>query len=153
LLTIGGPQLTLLVLGVFLPENLFFNRAKESDFSDGYPGDADNLVFSKKKGGKNTPTTPAEALNQNEASAVPPGGGQNSNQDDDEDKQKKGKPKRNTDQNKRVDDAGRQFRLTPEQRRILGRIVERDSREGGLNLTYDDILEIAEEVANGRSSY
>ena len=43
--------------------------------------------------------------------------------------------------------AAKQFDLTKEQRRLLARIVERDSREGGLNLAYQDILDIAEEVA------
>jgi hypothetical protein len=71
--TIGGPQLTLLVLGVFLPENLFFSRAKESDFSSGYP------VFNEQ------PTVPPQdALNVDGATTPAPG---SPSGDDDDDRQ------------------------------------------------------------------
>jgi hypothetical protein len=69
------------------------------------------------------------------------------------DKQVKGRPERNIDQNKRVTDAAREANLNSEQRRLLGRIVERDSRAGGENYTYQDIKAIADEIKAGRSSY
>jgi hypothetical protein len=72
---------------------------------------------------------------------------------DDNDKQQNRKPAGNTDQNKRVTDAAREAKLDPVQRRLLGRIVERDSRAGGANYTYQDIKAIADEIKAGRSSY
>ena len=72
---------------------------------------------------------------------------------DNDDKQKKGKPERNVDQNKRVKDAAREAGLNGEQRRLLGKIIERDSRGGGANYTYQDIKAIADEILAGRSHY
>jgi hypothetical protein len=81
---------------------------------------------------------------------TPPDGGDDN---DKSDKQKKGKPERNTDQNKRVKDAAREVGLNGQQRRLLGEIIERDSRQGGANYTYQDIKAVAEEILAGRSHY
>ena len=68
---------------------------------------------------------------------------------DDEDPQKKGRPGSNQAQNQSVNDAARKEGLTMEQRRALGRAVEKESRTYGANLTYQDILEIAREIRTG----
>jgi hypothetical protein len=71
------------------------------------------------------------------------------NNDDNADKQKKGKPERNTDQNKQVNDAARSEKLSPQQRKDLGRAVEQESRGHGRNLDYHDIREIAKQIKDG----
>jgi hypothetical protein len=63
--------------------------------------------------------------------------------------QVKGRPQRNTDQNRQVNDAARTEGLSPEQRRALGRAVEVESRQGGANLGYHDIVEIARAIKSG----
>jgi hypothetical protein len=68
-------------------------------------------------------------------------------------KQKKGKPARNIDQNKKIKDAAREAGLTSDQRRLLGEIVEKDTRGGGADYDYQEIKGIAEEIKAGRSSY
>nr|WP_297385334.1 RHS repeat-associated core domain-containing protein [uncultured Roseateles sp.] len=68
----------------------------------------------------------------------------------DEDKQKKGRPKSNVEQNKQVNDAARETKLTAEQRRELGRAIEEESRGHGSNLGYKDIREIAELIKKGQ---
>ncbi|WP_282097468.1 hypothetical protein [Pannonibacter phragmitetus] len=65
------------------------------------------------------------------------------------DKQKKGRPKRNTDQIKQVDDAARMEKLTPSQRYQLGRIVEDESRVHGENLGFHEIRDLAKMVREG----
>ncbi|MET3124360.1 RHS repeat-associated protein [Oxalobacteraceae bacterium GrIS 2.11] len=80
----------------------------------------------------------------NSATASPPQDG-----GDGDDKQKKGKPERNVDQNKQVNDAARDEKLTPKQRQELGRAVEYESRGQGSNLGYKDIREIAQQIKNG----
>jgi hypothetical protein len=62
------------------------------------------------------------------------------------DRQKNGRPGDNTRQNKQVRDAARAEKLTPEQRRELGRMVETESRKGGENLGFNDIREMAKEI-------
>ncbi len=78
------------------------------------------------------------------AAAPPPEGDENKG-----DKQKKGKPERNVDQNKRVDDAAREAGLDKQQRRELGRFVEQESRKYGENFSYGDILDAAERLKAG----
>ena len=65
------------------------------------------------------------------------------------DKQKKGKPRSNTAQNKQVNDAARDEKLTLEQRKKLGKAVEKETREYGCNLDYHDIRQIACDIKNG----
>jgi len=65
------------------------------------------------------------------------------------DKQKKGRPGNNRDQNKQVRDAANREGLTKEQRRRLGREVERESREMGENLGFREIRNIAREIKSG----
>ncbi|MFL9923497.1 hypothetical protein PQR62_04420 [Herbaspirillum lusitanum] len=81
------------------------------------------------------------------ASASPPPEGEDGNSND---KQKKGKPERNVDQNKQVNDAGRDAKLNSQQRKDLGRAVEYESRAQGSNLGYKDIREIAELIKKGQ---
>ena len=69
--------------------------------------------------------------------------------DNENDPQKKGRPGDQGRQNKQVNDAANQAHLDKEQRNLLGRIVERESRQYGANLSYQDILEIARDIANG----
>ena len=76
---------------------------------------------------------------------TPPGGGG----DNGDDRQKKGKPERNVDQNKRVDDAAREAGLSKQQRRELGRFIEQESRKYGENFSYNDILDAAERLKAG----
>jgi hypothetical protein len=85
--------------------------------------------------------------NSGGASASPPPEGGNGDNDD---KQKKGKPERNVDQNKQVNDAARDAKLNPQQRKDLGRAVEYESRGQGGNLGYKDIREIAELIKKGQ---
>jgi hypothetical protein len=70
--------------------------------------------------------------------------------EDEKDKQKKGRPEDNTKQNKQVEDAARDEKLNPQQRRELGRAVENESRGHGRNLDYHDIREIAKDIKNGK---
>jgi hypothetical protein len=82
LFPIGGPQLTILLAGIFLPD--FFTAGPENgdEITDPILVDSDSLVFSKKsKSGKNQPP-PSQALNVNQAASAAPGG----NGDDDEQK-------------------------------------------------------------------
>ncbi|MFM9880385.1 MAG: RHS repeat domain-containing protein, partial [Burkholderiaceae bacterium] len=79
------------------------------------------------------------------ATSPPPDGDDN----DKGDKQKKGKPERNVDQNKRVDDAAREAGLDKQQRRELGRYVEQGSRKYGENFGYSDIVDAAERIKGG----
>lgn len=79
------------------------------------------------------------------AGTPPPEGGDN----DKGDKQKKGKPERNVDQNKRVDDAAREVGLDKQQRRELGRYIEQGSRKYGENFSYSDIVDAAERIKGG----
>lgn len=65
------------------------------------------------------------------------------------DKQKKGKPERNVDQNRRVDDAARESGLNKQQRRELGRYIEQGSRKYGEDYSYSDILDAAERIKGG----
>ena len=58
--------------------------------------------------------------------AMPPDDDKNKNN-----KQKKGKPQSNVAQNKQVNDASRAEKLTPEQRKALGKAVEKETREYG----------------------
>lgn len=78
--------------------------------------------------------------------ALPPPDGDNNDKGD---KQKKGKPERNVDQNKRVDDAAREAGLDKQQRRELGRYIEQGSRKYGENYSYGDILDAAERIKGG----
>ncbi|MDP2367208.1 RHS repeat-associated core domain-containing protein, partial [Rhodoferax sp.] len=66
-----------------------------------------------------------------------------------DDKQTKGRPSNNSDQNKQVNDAARETKLTPEQRQKFGRAVESESRGLGRNLGYQDLLDLAQEIRNG----
>jgi hypothetical protein len=68
---------------------------------------------------------------------------------DDNDPQKKGRPENNQAQNKQVKDAAREAGLDAEQRRQLGRAVDKESRQYGANLSYDEILDIANDIRNG----
>lgn len=70
--------------------------------------------------------------------------------EDEKDKQKKGRPEDNTKQNKQVEDAARDEKLNPKERRELGRAVENESRGHGRNLDYHDIREIAKDIKNGK---
>jgi RHS repeat-associated protein len=65
------------------------------------------------------------------------------------DRQFNGRPDSNTTQNRQVTDAARQAGLKAGQRRELGRAVEAESRQGGANLGYHDILEIARAIKSG----
>ena len=65
------------------------------------------------------------------------------------DKQTNGRPGPNTVQNRQVTDAARQEGLNAGQRRELGRAVESESRQGGANLGYRDIREIARAIKSG----
>lgn len=65
------------------------------------------------------------------------------------DRQSNGRPGPNTAQNRQVNDAARQEGLSATQRRELGRAVESESRQGGANLGYRDIREIARAIKDG----
>jgi RHS repeat-associated protein len=65
------------------------------------------------------------------------------------DRQSNGRPGPNTAQNRQVNDAARQEGLNATQRRELGRAVESESRQGGANLGYRDIREIARAIKDG----
>ena len=66
------------------------------------------------------------------------------------DRQFNGRPGANTVQNRQVNDAARQEGLNAGQRRELGRAVEAESRQGGANLGFHDIREIARAIKSGR---
>jgi RHS repeat-associated protein len=86
---------------------------------------------------------PGDVKNSSDAQTAAP------NPDDDNDPQKKGRPGDNRRQNQQVDDASRQAGLDADQRRTLGRAVENESRQGGRNLGYQDIVDIARDIKNG----
>jgi hypothetical protein len=65
-------------------------------------------------------------------------------------KQFKGRPNSNMAQNKQVNDAAREVGLSGRERQQLGRAVEAESRHGGANLGYHDIVQIAREIKSGR---
>jgi len=65
------------------------------------------------------------------------------------DRQFNGRPGPNTAQNRQVNNAATQERLNRTQRETLGREVERASRQGGENLGYRDIRNIARAIKNG----
>lgn len=69
---------------------------------------------------------------------------------DDNDKQKKGRPKNNQAQNKQVNDAATTVTLSTDRvlRERFGRIIEKRSREQGENLSFPELLELAEKIKN-----
>ena len=96
----------------------------------------------------------SNALSSDASSAAAPPPDKNDkndkkDKDDKTDKQKKGKPERNVDQNKQVNDAARDEKLSPQERKELGRAVEYESRAQGKNLDYHDIREIAKDIKSG----
>lgn len=64
--------------------------------------------------------------------------------------QNKGRPRSNIKQNEQVNSASREAGLNERQREMLGREVEERSREQGLNLGYQDIKTIADDIKAGR---
>jgi RHS repeat-associated protein len=87
-----------------------------------------------------------------QAQNCPPSGGNGSGNGgggDDDDKQRKTKPKRNVDQNARINDAASQVGLDRKERGILGRYIEEGERKYGESYTYQDIIEIAREIKIG----
>jgi len=75
--------------------------------------------------------------------------GKNRRDEGNDNKQRKGRPGNNGAQNKMVKDAANQMGLDDAQRRALGKAVEKESRAYGGNLSYEDILELADEIKNG----
>jgi RHS repeat-associated protein len=66
-----------------------------------------------------------------------------------DDRQSKGRPQENTKQNKQVDDAAKDEKLSKDQRYQLKEEVEYESRTLGRNLGYKDLREIAREIKDG----
>jgi hypothetical protein len=64
-------------------------------------------------------------------------------------KDRRGRPTSNQAQNRQVRDAAAAVGLDDEQRWEFRRRVESESRELGADLSYDDLMSMAQEVKNG----
>ena len=61
-------------------------------------------------------------------------------------KQKKGRPQTNVAQNKQVKDAAKKAGLNRSERETLKRELELESREMGIDHSYQDIVDMAHEI-------
>jgi hypothetical protein len=59
-------------------------------------------------------------------------------------------PRTNRAQNKQLKDAARDENLNSDQRRKLGRIIEKEYRERGIPHDYTTIREVAKEIKEGK---